>query len=282
MAYLSPTLLLMCILMLVPIVLVIGYSFMSNVIMTKESVFVGVANYFKVLKDPVFHEALWNTFVFTVGSVAIHMVLGMVFALLLNSKMISTFTRAFFRVIYVLPWVFTAAIIAILWRLILDPSGVLNYLLRQVGLIHQPIAWLGTTQTAMLALLLINVWAGYPFYMISMLATMQGIPDELYEAAMVDGASPWQQFWNITLPQMRPILLSLGTLDLIWTMQQFPLIWMTTGGGPIHSTEMLSTYTYKLAFNQYQFSMASTSGVVVLIISAALAVVYARTQRAGD
>ena len=280
--YISPTLILMCVLMLVPIIMVISYSFMNNVIMTKSSYPVGLANYVTILHDPVFYQAFLNTMIFTVGSVVIHMVLGMIFALLLNSKLISAGTRATFRVIYILPWVFTAAIIAILWRLLLDPSGVINYLLTQIGLINTPVAWLGTTQTAIWALLLINVWAGYPFYMVSMLATMQGIPGDLYEAGTVDGASGWRLFWNITLPQMRPILLSLGTLDFIWTMQQFPLIWMTTGGGPIHSTEMLSTYTYKLAFNQYQFSMASTSGVIVLILSAILAVFYARTQRAND
>ena len=280
--YLSPTLLLMCVLMATPIVMVIGYSFMNNVIMTKNSYGVGFANYVSVFTDDVFYQALLNTAIFTIGSVVIHMVLGMFFALLLNSKAISAFTRAFFRVIYVLPWVFTAAIIAILWRMLLDPSGVVNYLLNTLGIIHGPVAWLGSTDTAIWALLLINVWAGYPFYMVSMLATMQGIPTELYEAARVDGATAGQQFLHVTLPSMRPILLSLGTLDFIWTMQQFPLVWMTTGGGPIHATEMLSTYTYKLAFNKYSFSMASTSAVIVLALSMVLAAVYTRVQKAGD
>ncbi len=280
--YLSPTLILMCVLMLVPIVMVISYSFKNNVIMTKDSHFVGFANYLTVFTDPVFYQALRNTLIFTVGSVVIHMVLGMVFALLLNSKLISAATRTVFRVIFVLPWVFTAAIIAILWRLLLDPSGVINYLLNQVGLIDSPLPWLGTTSTAIWALLLINVWSGYPFYMVSMLATMQGISEDLYEAASIDGAGAWKRFWHITLPQMKPILLSLGTLDFIWTMQQFPLVWMTTGGGPLHATEMLSTYTYKFAFTQYAFSMASTAAVIVLLLSIILAAVYARVQKVSD
>lgn len=272
----------MGVLMATPIVMVVGYSFLNNVIMTKDSRYVGLSNYTSIVTDDTFHQAIANTAVFTVGSVICHMVLGMVFALLLNSKSVSVVTRSFFRVLYVLPWVFTAAIIAILWRLLLDPSGVINYLLDTLGIIDGPVPWLGSTDTAIWALLLINVWAGYPFYMVSMLATMQGIPEDLYEAARVDGAGTLGRFTHITLPQMRPILLSLGTLDLIWTMQQFPLVWMTTGGGPIHATEMLSTYTYKLAFNQYSFSMAATSAVIVLIVSMVLVALYTRAQKAGD
>jgi multiple sugar transport system permease protein len=280
--YLTPTLLLMAVLMATPIIMVVGYSFMSNVIMTRESRPVGLANYLAVFADPVFREAVRNTMVFTLASVAAHMVLGMAFALMLNSKCLSATTRAAFRVVYVLPWVFTAAIIAILWRMLLNPNGVINYLLTQIHAISEPIAWLSDRQVAIWALVLINIWAGYPFYMVSMLAGLQGVPTDLYEAATVDGAGPVKQFCHVTLPQMRPILLSLGTLDFIWTMQQFPLVWMTTGGGPVHATEMLSTYTYKLAFSKYSFSMASTAAVVVLVVSMILAALYARAQKARD
>ncbi|KEP72500.1 sugar ABC transporter permease, partial [Microbacterium sp. SUBG005] len=110
----------------------------------------------------------------------------------------------------------------------------------------------------------------------------QGIPSDLYEAATVDGASPAQRFWNVTIPQLRPIIVSLVLLDLIWTSQQFALIWLTTGGGPIDVTEMLSTFTYKLAFATYDFSMASTSAVLVLAMSMIIAVLYVRHQKARD
>ena len=109
------------------------------------------------------------------------------------------------------------------------------------------------TDTALFAVTFINIWSGYPFYMTSLLAGLQGIPTELYEAAEVDGADGWQRFMRITLPQLKPIIISMALLDVIWTTQQFALIWMTTGGGPLGTTEMLSTFTYKLAFSKYQF-----------------------------
>ena len=210
-----------------------------------------------------------------------HMVIGLLFAMLLNSRLFSTATKSFFRVIYILPWVFTAAIIAILWRLLLNPNGIINYFLTQAGIIHTKVEWLGSRDTALYALTFINIWSGYPFYMISLLAGLQGISQDLYEAAEVDGANAYHQFISITIPQLKPIILSMAMLDCIWTMQQFPLVWMTTGGGPIHATEMLSTYTYKLAFSKYEFSLASASAVIILIFSMVLASVYVRRQKAS-
>ncbi len=282
-SYLSPTLILMAILSLLPIVVVIRYSLLDNVIMTKNPVFVGISNYVAILTDPVFHQAIFNTLYFTVMSVIFHLIIGLAFAMLLNAKILSSFTKSIFRAIYVLPWVFTATIIAILWRLLLDPNGVINYFLTTAHIISfgNPIAWLGSINLALHAVTFINIWAGYPFYMVSLLAGLQGIPNELYEAATIDGASSIQSFRYITIPQLRPIILSLAILDFIWTMQQFALIWMTTGGGPIHVTEMLSTYTYKLAFSSYKFSAASTSAVVILILSAFVVVFYVRNQKAS-
>jgi multiple sugar transport system permease protein len=215
-------------------------------------------------------------------SVIFHMVLGLTFALLLNTKIISPLTRALFRVVYILPWVFTATIIAVLWRLLLNPNGVINYLLEWSGLVSEKIEWLSSRQLALHAVTFINIWAGYPFYMVSLLAGLQGIPDELYEAGTIDGATGPQLFRYITLPQLQPIVISLAMLDFIWTMQQFTLIWMTTGGGPIRVTEMLSTYTYKLAFSSYEFSLASTSAFVILVLSMFVALFYVRKQRASD
>ena len=116
----------------------------------------------------------------------------------------------------------------------------------------------------MVGLLLVNTWRGYPFVMLSILAGLQSIAADLYEASKVDGANVTQSFLHITLPQLKPVLLSVGLLDTIWTFQLFPLIWLTTGGGPGHATEVLATYTYKKAFESVQFSMASTIAVVIL------------------
>jgi multiple sugar transport system permease protein len=118
--------------------------------------------------------------------------------------------------------------------------------------------------------------------MVSLLAGLQGIPADYYEAAQVDGANGWQQFTRITLPQLKPIIISMALLDFIFTTQQFALIWMTTGGGPLGVTEMLSTFTYKLAFTKYQFGTASASAVIVLAISMVLAFFYVRAQKARD
>jgi len=279
--YLSPTIILMIVLMLIPIVMVISYSVMNNVIMNKNPIYIGLGNYKTILTDEVFHTTIYNTLFFTVGSVVMHMVIGLLFAMLLNSRLFSTATKSFFRVIYILPWVFTAAIIAILWRLLLNPNGIVNYFLEQAGIIHTKVEWLGSRDTALYALTFINIWSGYPFYMVSLLAGLQGISQDLYEAAEVDGANAYHQFISITIPQLKPIILSMAMLDCIWTMQQFPLVWMTTGGGPIHATEMLSTYTYKLAFSKYEFSLASASAVIILIFSMVLASVYVRRQKAS-
>ncbi|ALE07966.1 sugar ABC transporter permease [Arthrobacter sp. ERGS1:01] len=280
--FVSPTVILMFVLMLVPIVMVIGYSFMNNVIMTKHPKFVGLDNYVTILTDSVFHTALANTLIFTFASVAAHIVLGLLFAMLLNSPLLGTRFKALFRAVYVLPWLFTVAIIAVLWRLLLDPNGVINFLLMNAGIIDSKIEWLSSPGTALFAVTFINIWAGYPFYMVSILAGLQGIPKDLYEAATVDGANGFQKFLHVTLPQLKPIIISMAMLDLIWTSQQFALIWMTTGGGPINVTEMLSTYTYKLAFSQYQFSLASASAVVILLLSMILAFFYIRHQKARD
>ena len=280
--FVSPTLALLIVLMLVPIVMVIRYSLMDNVITNKNPVFTGFTHYVEVLTNPTFWVAARNTAFFTGVSVVAHLVLGMAFAMLLNTPLLGWATKAFFRVIFILPWLFTVAIIAVVWRLLLNPNGVLNYLLQDAGLIDGKVEWLASPSTALYAVTFINIWAGYPFYMMSLLAGLQGIPRDLYEAATVDGANGWKRFWHVTIPQLRPIIVSIAMLDVIFTTQQFALIWMTTGGGPINVTEMLSTFTYKLAFNRYDFSTASASAVIIFAFSMALAFLYVRYQKARD
>lgn len=274
--FLAPTLILLIVLMIVPIVMVIGYSFLDNVILNKSPEFVGVDNFVAILTDGAFLNAISNTVIFSVTSVVAHLVLGLTFAMLLNSEVIGVVPRSIFRALYILPWLFTAAVIAVLWRMLLSPNGVINFLL------NTDIEWLASPELALGSVTFINIWAGYPFFMVSLLAGLQGIPAELNEAARVDGANGIQRFFHVTLPQLRPIIVSLVLLDLIWTSQQFALIWMTTGGGPINVTEVLSTYTYKLAFSKYDFSLASTSAVLVLLMSMVLAVFYVRHQKARD
>ncbi|MCA9889355.1 MAG: sugar ABC transporter permease [Anaerolineae bacterium] len=279
-AYLSPTLFLIAVLSFIPIATVFYYSLMDNVIITRtDPTFVGLSNYIEILSDDKFLQALRNTLFLAIVSVIGHFLLGLSFAMLLNAKTLNPITKAIFRVIYILPWVFTASIIAILWRLLLNPNGAVNYLMSISGLADSPTEWLSSRDLALNTVTFINIWAGYPFYMVSFLAGLQGIPNDLYEAGKVDGASGVQLFRFVTLPQLKPIIISLGMLDFIWTTHQFTLIWMTTGGGPIRATEMLSTFTYKLAFSSNEFSLASTTAMVILALSLFVAIFYVRNQR---
>ncbi|MFZ2164444.1 MAG: sugar ABC transporter permease [Propionibacteriaceae bacterium] len=277
--YLTPTVVLLTILMIIPIVMVVGYSMMNNVIMIKNPVFVGFQHYVEILTSDAFRNALQNTLFFDIVSVVVHLLLGFGFAMMLNSPMLGKVTKSIFRTIYVLPWLFTVAIIAVLWRLLLEPTGVINYLLMTFHLTTTQIEWLSNPDIALYAVTFINIWSGYPFYMTSLLAGLQGIPKDYYEAAEVDGASGWQKLIYITLPQLRPIIIAMALLDFIWTTQQFALIWMTTGGGPLGTTEMLSTYTYKFAFSTYQFGSAAASAVIILVISMVLTYLYVRAQK---
>ena len=283
-AYLSPTLILLAALTVVPIVTVFLYSLVDNVIVTQKApTFVGFENYEEVLTHRKFRGALSNTMYFAIVSVVAHFCIGLSFALLLNTRLIGARTKALFRVVYILPWVFTASIIAILWRLLMNPHGVINFVLLELGVIQEHMEWLADRDLALNSVTFINIWSGYPFYMVSFLAGLQGIPDDLYEAGRVDGASDIQLFRYITLPQLRPIIISLALLDFIWTIHQFTLIWMTTGGGPMRSTEVLATYTYKAAFSSHEFSIASTVAMVILAICTFVAIFYVRNQRmAGE
>lgn len=281
-AYISPTLLLILVLMIVPIAMVIGYSFVDRAVTETPSRFTWLDNYAALFTDGVYVEAIGNTFAFTIVSMVVHMALGMAFALILNTKSLSKVTKAIFRVVYILPWMFTAAIIAVMWKLILNPSGIVNYFLEAAGLISKKVEWLGSVNTAMFSVMLMNIWCGYPFYLVSLLAGLQGISEDLYEAATVDGANGIHKFLHITIPQLLPIIVSIAMMDFIWTMQTFGLVWMTTGGGPLHVTEMISTYTYKLAFTRYKFPLASASAVILLLFCTCLSLVYVKIQRARD
>lgn len=277
--FLSPTLVLMVVLLVIPICLVVKYSFQDNAIVVKAPEFVGAENYGKILGDEDFWNAAKNTVFFVVVSVATHLVLGMCFALLLNTDYFGRRTKTIARVIYVLPWVFTASVIAILWKLMLQPHGIIDYLLSFVNLATKDTEWLSSRQTALATITFVNIWCGYPFYMISILAGLQGISADLFESAALDGANTWKTFWNITIPQLKPILISIAMLDFIWTIQSFSVIWMLTGGGPVKSTETLSIYIYKLAFNRTQYAHASTAAVIVLAVCILIAVFYVKQQR---
>ena len=278
--YVAPAAALLSLLMLFPMVTVLRYSLLDGAITKKDAAFAGLQNYQTIFSDPVFWQAVGQTLYFTLLSVIFHLLIGLAFALLLNSDHINTTIRSILRVLFILPWLFTAVIIAIVWRLLLDPNGVVNGALMAFHVVNFKVEWFSSTKTALHALTFANIWAGYPLYMVSLLAGLQGISKDLYEAAGIDGASAFQKFRFITIPQLKPIMISIALLDFIWTMQVFPLVWMTTGGGPIYATEVLSTYTYKLAFSRYQFSLASASAVCILVLSMSMTYFYIKHQKA--
>jgi multiple sugar transport system permease protein len=278
--YVAPATLLFCVLMLFPMVMVVRYSLMDGAIVTPDAGFAGLQNYGAVFADPVFWESVGNTLYFTVMSVIFHLLIGLAFAMLLNSQRVNPALRSILRVLFILPWLFTAVIIAVIWRLLLDPNGVINSVLMTLHIVGFKVEWFSSPATALHAVTFVNIWAGYPLYMVSLLAGLQGIPKDLYEAAGIDGANEWEKFRYITIPQLMPIIISIALLDFIWTMQVFPLVWMTTGGGPIHATEMLSTYTYKLAFREYDFSLASASAILILLLSMSVTYFYIKHQKA--
>lgn len=275
--FLLPGLVILGALLSVPLYKVVEYSLYDNVIVERSPTFVGLDNYTSLLSDPGYWSAGFNTVLFTVGSVVGHMVVGIGLALLVNSD-INPRVRTFFRSMLILPWIFTAVVVALNWQLLLNPFGLINYILQWLGLVHEPLDWLGDPGLAMWSLLLISTWRGYPFIMVSFLSGLQTVPKELYEAAEIDGAGFWHQFWHVTLPQLKPVIYGVALLDLIWTFQLFPLVWLATGGGPGRATEVLSTLTFRLAFVDFEFSQAAAVAVSILVISAAFTLLYLRNE----
>ena len=275
--FLLPCLLILGALLWIPLYKVVEYSLYDNVIVEKNPTFVGLKNYQDLFTDKAYWSATINTIIFTVGSVFGHLLVGTCLALLVNTD-INPRARTIFRSLLILPWIFTAVVVAINWQLLLNPFGVINYALREIGLIDEPLDWLGDPSLAMWSLLIISTWRGYPFIMVSFLSGLQSIPIELYEAAEIDGAGFFGKFWHVTVPQLMPVIYGVALLDLIWTFQLFPLVWLTTGGGPGRVTEVLSTMTFRYAFVNFQFSQASTVAVSILVISAVFTVFYLRNE----
>ena len=277
--YLAPTLILMIVFLVIPICRVVSYSFLDKAVVSKTPQFVGLANYKELFADTQFWGAVEHTLIFVIVSVVAHLVIGMIFAMLLNTKYFKTRTKSLARLVYILPWVFTASVVAILWKLMLQPSGIINYLLQILPGIERNTEWLSNQDIALAVICFINIWCGYPFYMISILAGLQGISEDLYESAALDGANAAKSFIHITIPQLKPILISIAMLDFIWTLQSFNVIWMLTGGGPVNSTEMLSIYIYKLAFQKLDYCMASSVATVLLVVCVFIAIFYVRQQK---
>lgn len=244
--------------------------------------FVGIQHYAELVKDPWFWNSLSNVLVFTFASVILHISIGMGLALLLNEDWFNTTLRNFMRGLLILPWVFSTASAGLMWTLLYHPFGLLNYM--WVGILGQevPIEFLAKPGLAMASVVAVNTWKSYPFYMIIILGGLQAIPPELYEAAKVDGANAWKRFWHVTLPQLRPILIAISTIDIITTVGHVDLIRMLTRGGPLRSTETVAYYIYKTALLDGNLGYGAAVSTLMLIMLAILIIIYMRLLSRGS
>ena len=221
-------------------------------------------NYSILLQDSVFREVFSNTVIFVVLSVASHLLLGLSVALVLNMEILA---KPIFRLIALLPWVVPDVVAGIIWRWMLDPVyGALNDLLLRIGWISDHVQWLSHPKLALFSVIFVNLWRGFPFVMLILLAGLQSIPSVLYEAAAIDGATRWQLFIRITLPSLKKMLVVALALDIVWEVRRFGLIQAMTQGGPGNITEVLSTYIYKQYFQFFRFEYASAVAVVMTIV----------------
>ncbi len=272
-AFVMPAILVIAAVVAFPIGNVIALSFHRTLSRT-ESVFVGLQNYQRILGDTAFWSAFGNSAIFTVGSVLGHLILGIGIAVLLNSVRRG---RTLFRVVALVPWMLSAVVVAITWRWMLDAQlGIINFLVAKVGLWRGPILWFEGPHLALFALIATNIWRGFPFASVVLLAALQAIPNEQYEAAAVDGATSFEQFRHITLPNLRFALIVVMTLDTIWNFKHFDLVQVMTNGGPAGATEMLTTLTYKVGFENFEFGYAAAMGVVISVILLIATIIYVR------
>ncbi|MEX2146911.1 MAG: sugar ABC transporter permease [Candidatus Rokuibacteriota bacterium] len=243
-------------------------------------VFVGLENYVRLASDGFFQRAVANSFIFTFASVAAKLVMGIGMALVLTSKIRF---RSFWTGVLLVPWVAPTVVSALNFLWIYDYSlGVLNYLLVRVfGILPQGVGWLSEPGTAMASVIAVNIWRGFPFFGISFLAGMKGIPGELYEAAAVDGANALQRFRHVTVPGIRNILIIVVLLSTIWTFNDFAIVYILTKGGPGGSTMVLPVFTYEMAFGAQRLGEAIAAALYMLPPLAFVIVVLARYMRRG-
>ena len=241
-------------------------------------IWVGLDNYVKLTWDGFFQRAVVNSFVFTFGSVAVKLVLGMAMAAVLTS---SIRFRSFFTGVLLIPWVAPTVVSALNFLWIYDYSlGVLNYLLVRVfRVLPTGVGWLSEPGTAMASVIAVNIWRGFPFFGISFLAGMKAIPAEMYEAAAVDGAGPLQRFRHVTLPGVKNIVIIVVLLSTIWTFNDFQIVYILTKGGPGGATQVLPVFTYEVAFGAQRLGEAIAVALYMLPALATVIVVLARYMR---
>ena len=261
-SFIAPNFIGFCIFTLVPMIFAIGLSF-CNWDGVHPVEFTGISNFVALLSDKTFKAAFVNTLVYAIGTVPLTLVCSLGLAMLLNQKVKF---RNFFRTVSFFPYVASLVAFAAVWNMIFSPSmGPVNQILATLGVENLP-KWAAGKDTAMLTVILFSVWKNMGYYMVIYLAALQGVPRELYEAATVDGANKWQQFRNVTLPQIKPTTFFCTIMLVIGSFKIYDTVAIMTNGGPGRATKMLVTYIYDVAFNNIKYGQASAIAMVLLVI----------------
>jgi len=279
---LAPALLALLVLVIFPFLFNVFLSFSNaNGDHIRDWQLIGFAQFASIFQQQLFWSILLKTIIWTVVSVAFHVVIGVFLAVLLHQEFIRG--KSIWRAVLILPWALPQYIGALTWR------GMFNYEYGAVNLfltkyLHlSPVQWLASPVEAFMAVVITNIWLGFPFMMVIALGGLQSIPNELYEAAEVDGASKWFQFWNITAPSLRPVMFPAITLGTIWTFTNINVVWLVSNGGePADSTHILVSYVYKAAFGMYRFGWAAALSVVTFAILFVFAQVFVKNTRTTE
>lgn len=261
----APTLLVIGVILLYPMLRGLVLSFHNHVLTRPlEQGFIGFDNYIAMFHDPIFWLSLKKTFWWVVASVGFQLLLGLGTALLLNEKFRG---RALARGLVLIPWVMPSVVSGLMWAWIFDGTfGLANDILMKLGLISENIPWLGNSKTAFPVVIMTNIWKGFPFFAISILAGLQSIPKDLYEAAEIDGAGVWRRFITVTMPHLKPVIITTTVLRLIWTANTTDLIFTMTKGGPGYTTHVLALYTYLKAWSELDFGYSSTMAIFLMLL----------------
>lgn len=272
----APALAIILVVVFLPVVNALLMSFQNYDLRRPAAIrFVGLRNYLAVLADPLFWRALWKTVLWVGIGVGCQFLFGFILALLLNRDF---FGRGLVRSISLIPWVTPGVLIGLMWRWIFDGNyGVLNDILLRLGLIQDKLPFLAREETAFPLVILTIVWQGIPFFALMLLAGLQGIPEELYDAADVDGASPLQKLFNVTIPSLRNTIYVTTLLRVIWVANSVDVIFNLTEGGPAYSTQTLSVYVFNKG-NSLNLSYASTLAIMLALGLSVVAAKYLRTM----
>lgn len=278
--FLAPATLYLLLFFAYPVVknVVMGFQeYTTRTFFTGEAPWVGLDNYAAVLGSSLFSRALLNTVLFTVGSILGQFVLGLAIAVF--------FQRRFplsgaLRSLLLLPWLVPLIVTSAVWRWMLDQdNGVVNRTLELLPLVDARPGWLTSTSLALVAVIVVNIWIGIPFNTTILYGGLQEVPEELYEAGSLDGATGWKAFRHITWPLLRPVVTVVLVLGVVYTLKVLDIILGLTGGGPANATQTLSTQSYELSFRQFDFGQGAALGNVLIVISLVFAVVYLRANR---